>query len=89
MKSDALPVRYTKDGLAFSDGSTLKADLIVFTTGFQHSMKSQVAALFGPEIAEQMGDFWGLDAEGELRGAFKRCGRKFRVMSCHLALLLI
>jgi len=44
-------------------------------------MKSQAEGLFGPEIAGQMGDFWGLDEEGELRGAFKRCGRK-----CHLAL---
>jgi hypothetical protein len=77
MKSDALPVRYLKDGLEFSDGSKLKADLIVFATGFEHSMKSQVADLFGPDVAEQKGEFWSLDKEGELRGAFKRCGRKF------------
>lgn len=75
MKSDALPIRYTKDGLEFDDGSALKADVIVFATGFDHSMKGQVAEIFGPKIAEQMGDFWGLDKEGELKGAFKRCGR--------------
>lgn len=80
MKSHALPVSYMKDGLQFDDGSVLKADVIVFATGFVHSMKSQVADLFGAEVAEQMGDFWSLDKEGELKGAFKRCGRKFLII---------
>ncbi|TVY81082.1 putative indole-3-pyruvate monooxygenase [Lachnellula suecica] len=74
MKSDSVPIRYTRDGLEFADGSVLKADLIVFATGFVHNMKLQVKDLFGAEIAEQMGDYWGLDEEGELKGAFKRCG---------------
>lgn len=76
MKSDSLPVRYTPDGLEFDDGSQLKADVIVFATGFKGNMRYMAEEIFGPEIAEQMGDFWTLDKEGELKGAFKPCGRK-------------
>jgi hypothetical protein len=71
-----LPKQYTPSGLEFQDGSTLKADVIVFTTGFENNMKNQVQEIFGVEIADQMGDFWGLDSEGELMGAYKPCGRK-------------
>jgi hypothetical protein len=39
-------------------------------------MKNQVKEIFGLEIADQMGDCWGLDNEGELRGAYKPTGRK-------------
>ena len=34
MKGDSPIACYTKDGLEFADGSTLKADVIVFATGF-------------------------------------------------------
>jgi hypothetical protein len=40
-------------------------------------MKYVVEEIFGEEVAGQMGDFWGLDGEGELRGAFKGCGREY------------
>jgi hypothetical protein len=53
----------------------LKADVIVFATGFKGNMKYMVEDIFGPDIAEQMGDFWTLDKEGEIQGAFKPCGR--------------
>ena len=76
VKSDDLPIRYTPDGLDFSDGSHLNADVIVFATGFKGNMRYMAEELFGSEIAEQMGDFWTLDDEGELKGAFKPCGRK-------------
>jgi hypothetical protein len=71
-----LPRQYTSSGLEFEDGSHLKADVIVFTTGFESNMKNQVKELFGVEVADQMGDCWGLDSEGEIRGAYKPCGRK-------------
>jgi len=77
VKSDALPVRYLEEGLQFSDESELKADVILFATGFEVNMKSQVATLFSPETAEKVGDFWGFDSEGEVKGAFRPCGRKF------------
>ncbi|KKA21554.1 Flavin-containing monooxygenase [Rasamsonia emersonii CBS 393.64] len=74
IKSDALPVAYTEDGLEFSDGSHLKADVIVFATGFAGNMRDVVREIFGSEVADVVEDFWGLNSEGELRGAFKPSG---------------
>jgi hypothetical protein len=76
IKSDSLPAKYVENGLQFEDGSTLPADLIVFATGFEHNLKNQVGELFSPSIADKMGDWWGLNDEGEIRGAFRPCGRK-------------
>jgi phosphoribosylaminoimidazole carboxylase (NCAIR synthetase) len=39
-------------------------------------MKYMVEEIFGPDVAEKMGDFWTLDKEGEIKGAFKPCGRE-------------
>jgi hypothetical protein len=38
-------------------------------------MQYLVQDIFGQEIADQMGDFWGLDKEGELKGFAKSSGR--------------
>lgn len=67
---------YTEDGLEFSDGSHLKADVIVFATGFAGNMRDVVREIFGSEVADVVEDFWGLNSEGELRGAFKPSGRE-------------
>ena len=77
MKSGPLPTHFTRTGLAFSDGTEIKADVIVFCTGFIGNMRTNVADIFGDDIAAQAGDFWKLDEEGELRGAFKRTYRGF------------
>ncbi|KAI1990494.1 hypothetical protein LOZ53_001575 [Ophidiomyces ophidiicola] len=74
MKSDSLITAYTEDGLAFSDGSELKADVIVFTTGFVGTIRDDVAKYLGKEIASQVDEYWGLDPEGEIRGAYKPTG---------------
>lgn len=70
MKTET-PVSYTEKGIRFDDGSELEAEVVVFATGFDASMKSLVKKIFGEEIAEEMGDFWGLDEEGEVIGAWK------------------
>lgn len=77
VKSDSLPVRYTEDGLECEDGSHLPADVVVFATGFVGNLRVIVKMLFGDEVGDQVEDYWGLDEEGELRGAFKPCGREF------------
>ncbi|PVH73674.1 FAD/NAD(P)-binding domain-containing protein [Cadophora sp. DSE1049] len=74
IKSDALPVAWTEDGLLCADGSRLPADVVVCATGFVCNLKLLVAELFGPEIAASLDDMWGLDEEGEIKGAFKPCG---------------
>lgn len=40
-------------------------------------MRYIVQEIFGDEVATSMGDYWGLDREGELNGAFKPGGRKY------------
>ncbi|KAK5327269.1 hypothetical protein LTR93_002653 [Exophiala xenobiotica] len=74
VKSDALPLQYTGDGIKFTDGTELKADLIVFATGFVGSMKVAIHDLLGSDVAERIDDFWGVNEEGEIRGAFKPSG---------------
>jgi len=49
----------------------MKADVIVFATGFVGNMKRGVENMFGQEVANKLEDFWGVDDEGELKGAFK------------------
>jgi len=76
MKSDAQVTGYYEDGLVFDDGSTLGADVIVFATGFEGNMKVMIRDLFSDDVAAQLEDFWGLDDEGEIQGAFRPSGRK-------------
>ncbi|OAG42985.1 hypothetical protein AYO21_02936 [Fonsecaea monophora] len=74
VKSGSSPTHYTATGLAFDDGTELEADVIVFTTGFVGNLRQIAGQIVGPEIADQLDDFWRVDAEGELRGAFKYAG---------------
>lgn len=60
-------------GLRLADGSELEADEIVFATGYQN-MRTQARAIFGDEVAERLGDVWGLDEEGEHRALWRDSG---------------
>lgn len=75
MKTGSLPISYTKTGLQFDDGSHLDADVIVFATGFLRNMRHLTSQFFGDEVANRAGDCWGVDSEGEIKGAFKPTGR--------------
>ncbi|KIW34504.1 uncharacterized protein PV07_01280 [Cladophialophora immunda] len=72
MQSNALPTHFTRTGLAFSDGSEIPVSVVIFCTGFVGNMRTDVARIFGKEVASRADDFWGLDSEGELKGVFKR-----------------
>ncbi|EXJ57737.1 uncharacterized protein A1O5_12527 [Cladophialophora psammophila CBS 110553] len=74
IKSDALPLQYTEDGLKFTDGADIRADFIVFATGFVGSMKVAIHDILGSDVAERIEDFWGINEEGEIKGAFKPSG---------------
>jgi hypothetical protein len=76
VKSDAAPMEYTKTGLRFDDGSELEADVIVFCTGYEGNMRLMVAEIVGQEVANKLEEYWHLDREGEVRGAWKPIGRK-------------
>jgi hypothetical protein len=55
----------------------LDADVIVFCTGYSHDVRGEAIKVVGPEIGERLDDYWELDDEGELRGAYKPHGCKF------------
>lgn len=64
--------RFAADGLELSDGSLLKADLVVLATGYrgqEHIVKTR----FGQEVAERVGPIWGFDNDTqELRNMWVR-----------------
>lgn len=60
-------------GLKFADGVELKADEIVFATGYQN-MRTQARAIFGDEVADRLGDVWGIDEAGEFRALSRDSG---------------
>lgn len=71
MKAGLAPEKYTSAGLAFDDGTEIPADVIVFATGFEVNLKESIRKLFGDEVADQTDQFFGLDDEGEIRGAWR------------------
>jgi hypothetical protein len=77
MKGDSLVTGFTPTGLKFANDSTLDADVIIFCTGFEHDVRKQTATIVGDEIGDGLEDYWELDSEGELRGAYKRMSCEF------------
>ena len=74
VKSGVAPVEFTEHGLLFADGEEIRADIVIFATGYDHSYMKQVAAIVGEEIASNVDELWGVDAEGEIRGLHKPVG---------------
>ncbi|TKX20531.1 pyridine nucleotide-disulfide oxidoreductase-like protein 5 [Elsinoe australis] len=72
MKGEAVK-GWTEDGLRFEDGSEVKADLVVLCTGFDHDFRKAAKSIIG-DVADQVDDYFGIDEEGEVRGAFKTAG---------------
>jgi putative flavoprotein involved in K+ transport len=62
-------------GLELTDGSTLKADLVVLATGYK-GPDYIVSSLFGTEVAQRVGAVWGFDLDSqELRNMWTRTGQ--------------
>lgn len=61
------------NGLKFADGTELEADEIIFATGYQN-MRTQARGIFGDEVADKLGDIWGLDESGEFRALWRNSG---------------
>ncbi|UZJ53637.1 hypothetical protein CBS101457_002957 [Exobasidium rhododendri] len=72
---------YTATGLKFADGTTLDADLIVWCTGFEEGISEAVRPILGEKVMKQLKPYWGVDEEGEVKGAFVPSG----VEHCWLA----
>ncbi|KAH8691479.1 flavin-containing monooxygenase [Talaromyces proteolyticus] len=63
--------KISKGLIKIKPDALIPPDVIVFCTGFRGNMRTNVVELFGRDIAAQVDDFWTLDSEGELKGAFK------------------
>ncbi|MEO0798110.1 MAG: NAD(P)/FAD-dependent oxidoreductase [Pseudomonadota bacterium] len=61
---------YTADGARLTDGSTIKADLIVAATGYKNQQET-VRAYLGDDVADRVGQVWGFDAGGELANMWR------------------
>ncbi|KAI0849179.1 hypothetical protein F5Y00DRAFT_253101 [Daldinia vernicosa] len=82
------PVAYTETGLRLSDGNSLDTDAVVWCTGFSDKDVRTTALgvlgeidpdtinktnVLGPkDIIARLDATWGVDAEGEIRGVWKR-----------------
>jgi len=62
--------RFVAEGALMKDGRVEKADLLVTATGYQNQQEV-VREILGDEIADKVGQIWGLDADGELANMFK------------------
>lgn len=78
LKANVEPVAYTSNGLRLSDGSELATDAVIWCTGFaDKNVRETSAEILGGndearDIASRLDATWGLDAEGEIRGMWKR-----------------
>ena len=61
--------RFVEDGLLMKDGRVERADLVVTATGFQ-KQEDLVAQLLGQDVADRVGQIWGLNEQGELSNMF-------------------
>lgn len=67
--------RFVADGALMKDGRVEKADLLITATGY-HNQQEVVREIMGEEIADKVGQIWGLDADGELANMFKPTPQK-------------
>ena len=62
---------YTADGLLFSDGTTLPADVVLLATGYNKDVRGNLAPIVGDDIAYSLQPIWNLTKEGEVRGIWQ------------------
>ncbi|TDZ15099.1 putative indole-3-pyruvate monooxygenase YUCCA10 [Colletotrichum orbiculare MAFF 240422] len=76
IRSGSVPAAYLADGLLLEDGSKVEADAIIWCTGFGSlDARKGLSGVLGEgatEIANKLESTWGVDAEGETRGLWKR-----------------
>ncbi len=84
IKSGTEVSHLSEDQIHFDDGDALKADAIIYATGFG-SMEEWVARLINPETAQKLGRCWGYGSgyrgvpgpwKGELRNMWKPTAQK-------------
>ena len=73
LKNDSSIKEFTETGLRFENGSTLNADLVVFATGFS-DYRDGFRKILGGDLGGKVKQIWGLDSDGEPRGAWRDIG---------------
>jgi len=73
LKNDSVIEEFTKTGLKFDNGSTLDADLVIFATGLG-DYRDGFRKLLSEELGGKLKPMWGLDDDGEPRGAWRDIG---------------
>ena len=73
LKNDSVFKEFTKTGMRFEDGSTLDADVVVFSTGLG-DFRDGFREILGEELCGKVKQIWGLDGDGELKGAWRDIG---------------
>ena len=63
--------RFVPQGALLKDGTIKQADLLVLATGY-YDQQEMVRRLLGDDIADRVGQVWGIDAAGEMANMFKR-----------------
>jgi putative flavoprotein involved in K+ transport len=63
--------RFCEQGVRLRDGSVVPADLIVLATGYYPQVELVRRAL-GADVAERVGQVWGIGPDGELANMYKR-----------------
>jgi cation diffusion facilitator CzcD-associated flavoprotein CzcO len=58
----------------FTDDSAADFDRVVVAAGYRN-MSESIRMFFGGEVAQRVGDVWGLDGEGELRAMWRPTGQ--------------
>ncbi|KXH61080.1 hypothetical protein CNYM01_13113 [Colletotrichum nymphaeae SA-01] len=76
IRSGVVPKSYTSNGLVLSDDSTLEADAVVWCIGFGNvdgrKNLPDTLGIGAEDIARRLEPTWGVDAQGEIRGLWKR-----------------
>ncbi len=62
--------RFVAEGLLMKDGRVIEAELIVTATGYQNQQEV-VREILGEDIAERVGQIWGIAPDGELANMFR------------------
>jgi cation diffusion facilitator CzcD-associated flavoprotein CzcO len=63
--------RFSAEGVLLQDGSTVPADLIILATGY-YPQQELVRRALGEDVAQRIGQVWGLSATGELNNMYRR-----------------
>jgi putative flavoprotein involved in K+ transport len=67
--------RFVEEGALMKDGRIEKADLLVAATGYSPPIKV-VEQLLGKQIADKLGQIWGIDTDGELKNMYRPTPQK-------------